>query len=216
MIPGWILDSFAALMLAVAALSACRLVAARAWSRPATDADIDAAHVLMGVAMAGMLATGLRTLPDGGWVAVFAVVTGWFGWRVAVQARGAGLGARLTSHHLPHLVHGAAMIYMFAAVSTVAVASAGASASAQASAGAGMGVGGMSGGLGSGMGVLSVPAIGLAFVLIMAGWAVWDLDRITGARQQAAMTRTLLDPRVATSGRVAVGVTMALMLVIMI
>ena len=77
MIPAWILDIFAALMLVVAGIGAGRLLAERPWAQSAPDADIDAAHVLMGIAMAGMLASGLKTLPNAVWVAVFAVITAW-------------------------------------------------------------------------------------------------------------------------------------------
>lgn len=268
MIPGWILDIFAAVMLVVAGISASRLVAERPWARRAPDADIDAAHVLMGIAMSGMLASGLKTLPNSAWVAVFAVVTAWFGWRVVREARAhRDLASVLTTHHVPHLIHGAAMIYMFVAVTSPA-------------AGATSAMGGM-----SRMGSLRVPTIGLVFVLIMAGWAVWDIDQVSksgrgrarldgdfavppGLRRRipvaaagpgpvlaamgpaddgaAAMTMTaaapeaadgvagdpvsaasrtpdataagrgILDPRVATTCRIAMGVTMALMLVLMI
>jgi len=166
MTPGWILDVFAALMLIVAGISAGRLLVSRSWSGQAPDADIDAAHILMGVAMAGMLASGLRTLPNGAWVAVFAVVTAWFGWRVVTEARTASTASAMGSgHHVPHLIHGAAMIYMFVAVT-----------GATTSRGGGMG------GMGATMGTLRLPTIGFVFVLLMVGWAVVDLDQLTGAR----------------------------------
>jgi Domain of unknown function (DUF5134) len=271
MIPAWILDIFAALMLVVAGISASRLLAERSWARPAADADIDAAHVLMGIAMAGMLAGGLQALPNSVWVAVFAVVTAWFAGRVAREARmRRDLASVLTTHHVPHLIHGAAMIYMFAAFSSPAAGAAGSA------------MGGM-GSMGGSMGTLHVPTIGLVFVLIMAGWAVLDIDQISksgrgGARSDgdmsvpaglrhrlavaaagtspalapmgpaddtlatmttaaapattarsasgkapgssatapAAVVRGILDPRVATTCRIAMGVTMALMLVLMI
>jgi Domain of unknown function (DUF5134) len=164
MIPAWILDIFAAIMLIVAALSASRLAIGRL--RP--DTDIDAAHTLMGVAMAGSLVGSLHTLPNAVWVVVFAVVTAWFAWRVIAEARAQGAAALGTGHHLPHLVHGAAMVYMFAAVTTGAHGS-----------GMGMG-GGMAAGSGS-MGTLKVPTLGFAFILFMAAWAVWDLDQIGSA-----------------------------------
>jgi hypothetical protein len=270
MIPAWILDIFAALMLVVAGISASRLLAERSWARPAADADIDAAHVLMGIAMAGMLAGGLKTLPNSVWVAVFAVVTAWFAGRVAREARTRrDLASVLTTHHVPHLIHGAAMIYMFVAFSSPAAGAAGSA------------MGGM-GSMGGSMGTLRVPTIGLVFVLIMAGWAVLDIDQISrsgrsrsgrgevavpaGLRHRVAVAaagtapalaamgpaddslaamaataapvattragsgaasgsstapspavvRGILDPRVATTCRIAMGVTMALMLVLMI
>ncbi len=168
MTPAWILDIFAAIMLVVAGISAGRLLITRSWSGPAPDADIDVAHVLMGIAMAGMLASGLRALPNGVWVAVFGVVTAWFAWRVAVEARSTSAAKAMGGgHHVPHLLHGAAMIYMFAALTGAA------------SSGAGMtGMGGLSGS----MGTLRLPTIGFVFVLLMIGWAVFDVDQLTGAR----------------------------------
>ena len=89
--PTWLLDSFAAVMLVVAAVSAARQ---GAWWRFRTEgADVDAAHLLMAVAMAGMLASGLRTLPDGAWETAFAVATAWFAWRVVRDARAYGVRA---------------------------------------------------------------------------------------------------------------------------
>jgi Domain of unknown function (DUF5134) len=261
MIPAWILDIFAAIMLVVAALSASRLAIGRL--RP--DADIDAAHTLMGVAMAGSLVGSLHTLPGADWVVVFAVVTAWFAWRVTVEVRAQGAAALGTGHHLPHLVHGAAMVYMFAAMTTAAH-------------GSGMGPGGMAAGSGS-MGTLKVPTLGFVFILFMAAWAVWDLDQVgsahlhrrgvarlpqvnaasrpfaalataspgvvSGSGPAAAPTAAgaqgaspapagdpgnslspdtfgsdaaarLLDPRVAVGCRIAMGISMAFMLVIML
>jgi hypothetical protein len=256
MIPAWILDIFAAIMLAVAALSAGRLAIGRL--RP--DTDIDAAHMLMGVAMAGSLVASLHTLPNALWVVVFAVVTAWFAGRVTAEARAHRAGALGTGHHLPHLVHGAAMVYMFAAMTTAAHGSV---------------MRGMAAGSG-GAGTLKVPTLGFVFILFMAAWAVWDLDQIgsphlrgrsvvrldqvnvaprravalaaagsgvpavggsgptTGApRASLAPARDpgklpypeasgrkaadrLLDPRVAVGCRIAMGITMAFMLVIML
>ena len=53
--PAWLADSFAALMLLTALYCAARLVLARTRRRP-TERDVDLVHVLMGVAMAGLLA----------------------------------------------------------------------------------------------------------------------------------------------------------------
>src|SRR5439155_13478769 len=68
--PTWLTAIFAAASLAVAIYCAARLVAARRWHRP-TEVDTDGAHVIMGVAMAGMLLSGLRTLPSANWEVVF-------------------------------------------------------------------------------------------------------------------------------------------------
>jgi hypothetical protein len=118
--PSWIPDTFAAIMILVAAVSAARLAAAGRAGRwwVSADADSDAAHLLMAVAMAGMLVAGLRTLPAVAWEVVFALMTVWFTGRVAREERGRGLRSWVSSCHSPHLVHSAAMCYMFAAVIT--------------------------------------------------------------------------------------------------
>jgi len=262
MIPSWVLDIFAAVMLVVAAAGAARLVAARPWqhrTRPAALADIDVAHLLMAIAMAGQLVPSLRTLPDGAWEIVFGVMTAWFGYRVARDAQVSGVRALAGGHCAPHLVHAAAMLYMFVAVSAPAVHGAG-------------GMGGMGGSLSS-MGTLGLPFLALLFTLALVGYSIWDLDQLSGpgtsghyslpvapmpapgpvlagigagptagtgvaamaasasvpapaAVEPAGAARVpasapadgtgVLAPWVATSCRIAMGVTMAFMLVIMI
>jgi hypothetical protein len=165
-IPAWILDVFAALMLVVAAVSAARLVALRPWrlGRAAVIADIDISHLLMAIAMAGMLAASLRTLPDHAWETVFGVLTAWFAYQVARDARREGARALAGGHCAPHLVHGAAMLYMFLALTAPA-------------AGGEPGMGGMGG---SGMQTLRLPGLAFGFALILIGYSVWDLDQVSG------------------------------------
>jgi Domain of unknown function (DUF5134) len=161
--PSWIPDTFAAIMLAVAVVSATRLAVAGAARRWLTvDADADGAHLLMAIAMAGMLAANLRTLPAGVWEPVFGVLTAWFVWRVAVEARGQDARAWPRSCHAPHLVHSVAMLYMFLALRTAT--------------GSGGGVGGMSGATGQ---VLAQPTLALVLALLLAGYTVRDVDRLT-------------------------------------
>ena len=259
MIPSWILDIFAAIMLVVAAVSAARLVVARPWrrgTRRAALADIDLAHLLMGIAMAGQLASGLQTLPNGAWEVIFAVMTVWFAYRVVRDLQVSGVRALAGGHCAPHLIHAGAMLYMFAAVSAPTARGSG-------------GMGGMGGGL-SGMGTLSLPFLAFLFVLALVGYSVWDLDQLSGpgasGHYSVAATRMaptgpvlagvgatagpgtaaasapvagapvtepagiaqvppasapadgtgVLAPWVATSCRIAMGITMAFMLVIMI
>ena len=114
MTPAWILDIFAAIMLVVAAVSAARLVAARPWQRGAVITDTDISHLLMGIAMAGMLAPSLTTLPNDAWAVVFGVLAVWFGYRVVRDYQASGARALAVGHCAPHLVHSAAMLYMFA------------------------------------------------------------------------------------------------------
>jgi len=169
MTPDWILDVFAAIMLVVAAVSAARLVAARPWQRGAVVTDTDISHLLMGIAMAGMLAPSLSTLPNGVWVAVFAVLTAWFGYRVVRDYQASGARALAVGHCAPHLVHSAAMVYMFAAIAAPA---------------AGGGMSGMGGA--TGMSTLHVPTLAFLFALVLIGYTVWDLDQLSGLQHGLA------------------------------
>jgi hypothetical protein len=189
-IPGFILDIFAALMLLVAAVSAGRLILDRPWRRGVMDADVDGVHVLMGIAMAGMLVARLSTLPNGVWTAIFAVTTAWFGWFVYRESRGGGVRVLVDSHHAPHLVHSAAMVYMFAAITAPA-------------AGHGSGMADM-GGAGGGMSTLAVPVLAFIFAIVLASYAVLDLDRLSGPAPHgsylAAAHATPADVAVAGAG----------------
>ena len=161
-IPGWILDIFAAVMLLVAAVSAGQLAVARAWTRAGmSDADIAGSHLLMGIAMAGTLVASLSTLPDVAWEVIFAVMTAWFAWCLWRETR--GRGAVASGHHAPHLVHSAAMLYMFAALA------------GPASGGSGMA--GMAAGSPGGIQTLHAPALGLVFALLLIAYSVRDVDR---------------------------------------
>ena len=79
------------------------------------DADIDAAHLLMGIAMAGMLVASLTTLPNDVWDVIFAVMTAWFGWCRLPRVPRAG--CRGSGRQPPLTASGAraAMLYMFVA-----------------------------------------------------------------------------------------------------
>jgi Domain of unknown function (DUF5134) len=174
MIPAWILDIFAAIMLVVAAMSAARLVAARLvaarpWQQGAQRAalaDIDIAHLLMAIAMAGMLTASLQTLPNAAWSVIFAVMTAWFGYRVVRDAQVRGVRALAGGHCAPHLIHAGAMVYMFVALTAPATHRSG-------------GMGGMGGGM-SGMGTLQLPLLAFIFALVLIGYSVWDLDQLSG------------------------------------
>ena len=110
--PAWLTGIFAALMLTVATYCAGRLAVARRWQRP-TEFDTDAGHVLMGVAMAGMLVARLRILPATTWEAVFGAGAAWFAWQVLQSRRRAPATSWRCLHPAPHLVECAAMLYMF-------------------------------------------------------------------------------------------------------
>ncbi len=164
-IPAWILDIFAAVMLLVAAVSAGQLVVARAWTRAGVrDADIALSHLLMGIAMAGTLVAGLSTLPNAAWEAIFAVMTAWFAWYLWRETRGQGVGALVSGHHAPHLLHSAAMLYMFAALAGPA-------------SGSGSGMAGMAAGSAGATQSLHTPTLALVFALLLIAYSVRDVDR---------------------------------------
>lgn len=160
--PAWLTDIFAAVMITVAAYCASRLVVARWWRRP-TDVDTDGVHVVMGVAMAGMLMAGLRFGSFGLWEAVFVAAAGWFGWRFVRVRHGAPLSPWRCPQPVPHLVECGAMLYMYLAVPAVAAAAKGASGA----------MGGMSA-TGARFSVLA-----LALALFMFGYVAWVGDRLT-------------------------------------
>ena len=157
--PAWLTDIFAAVMITVAAYCASRLVVARWWRRP-TDVDTDGVHVVMGVAMAGMLVAGLRFGSFGLWEAVFAAAAGWFGWRFVRARHGAPLSPWRCPQPVPHLVECGAMLYMYLAVPAVAAAAKGASGAMSAT--------------GARFSVLA-----LALALFMFGYVAWVGDRLT-------------------------------------
>ena len=222
--PTWILGIFAAVMLLVAEVSAGQLVIARAWTRRGgTNADIAVSHLLLGIAMMGILVPGLSTLPNAVWEVVFAVMTAWFAWRLWRESRGRAAAAVASGHYAPHLARSAAMLYMFAALAS------------PSGTGGMSGMSGMAGGSSGG-----IPALALIFALLLIAVTIHDLDRPAGvdgyfravgrrsvpagsalaaaAAGPAAYTaeRLLLSPAVAKTCQVAIGVTMALILIIMI
>jgi Domain of unknown function (DUF5134) len=182
--PAWIPDILAALMLVVAAVSAARLAAARPWRRDAVVVDTDVAHLLMAVAMAGMLAPSLATLPDTAWEVVFGLLAAWFAGRVLTDARRSGVRALAGGHCAPHLVHSGSMLYVFLAGSSPEAVTGG--------------MGGMGGGPGSVTMALSHPTLALVFALVLVGYAIWDLDQLSGRRYatgaRVSLAGAALDP----------------------
>jgi hypothetical protein len=116
--PGWLPDFFAGAMLLVAVASVLLILAARVGGLQA-HTDIDVSHLVMGVAMAGMLVPSLSFGSDVFWRVVFAVACVWFARRTyqVFTARGSRDGDNHRGHrhtHYPvHLVMVAAMLFMF-------------------------------------------------------------------------------------------------------
>ncbi len=211
--PAWLAGSFAAIMIVTAGYCAARLVIARARQQP-TERDVDLVHTAMGVAMAGMLVTRLNLLPDGVWAGLFVLATGWFAMQagqawlglaeLAVAQPGAGhpgsrpgggarLGVRHGMHHVPHLVMCVAMVYMLMVAVLVPAGTAG---------------GGMA--MGGPAAAARFPVIALVLAVFMAGYVMWQADRLP------ALAGGPLSPRLAACCQIAMGVTMGYMLVVML
>ncbi len=187
---GWLADILAGVMIATTIYCVTRIVVTRAKRRPA-EHDIDAVHALMGIAMAGMLVTSLKTLPADVWAAVFGAAAVWYAWLIArsYQASRAGSGQRAPAHrhhHLPHLAMCCAMVYMLLAAPAL-MNSSGTMAS-------GMGMGGSSAGT-------RLQFLALVLTLVLVGFIVWDIDRLSRLPRMA--------PALAVNPRVEAGLALA-------
>lgn len=174
--PAWLGDLLAVAMIATAAYCAVRIGYARITHR-ATHRDVDALHVLMGIAMAGMLTRHLTALtPVGGalhaiWIIVFGLGAGWFALRAARRREPAVRGdGGHGSGPVVHLIGAAAMLYMLAATPA----------------------GGMAGMGGGAAGTATLPELGVALAVLATAAAVVILDRLAlvapGARPATAAT----------------------------
>jgi hypothetical protein len=212
--PSWLPIGFAAVMLITALYCAGRLVAACVWQRP-TEVDADTQHVVMGVAMAGMLLPRLSPLPDTTWQVVFAGAVAWFGARAVLAIRGSAPASRWRSAHpLPHLVESAAMGYMLTALP----------GSWPGGPAGGMAMPGVAGGHVAPGGSLLALAVVLA--LFMVGYVLWTADQLTSLARAAAVAaraglpapadratgHRVLAPGLAACARIAMGVSMGYML----
>ena len=208
--PTWLTGIFAAAVLAVAVYCTGRLVAARRWRR-LTELDTDGAHVVMGVAMAGMLVSGLRTLPSAIWEVVFAAGAAWFGYRMLRARRGAQPSPWRSSHPLPHLVECGAMVFMFL-ILPAAAATRGMTMTAAES---------------------RFSFLTLPLAVFLFGYVVWIGDRVAlhapalataaggtrppiGSGPALVATRSYLAPRCAVICKITMGITMGYMLILML
>lgn len=213
----WLADTFAGVMLATAAYCLSRLVIS--WrQRRRTDRQADAVHVLMGVAMAGMLVPPLRVFWAGGWEIVFAGTTAWFGWLAVREHRNRAALGRSHPHHAQHALGCAAMVYMLAAAGPAGRAAAGA------------GVGSMAGG------GARFSTLALVFAVVLLGYVVVTADRLPALARVGAVAAagpgagadsgatggpgtawgTPLSPRLAACCEIAMGVTMGYALILML
>jgi hypothetical protein len=234
-------------MIAIAVYCAGRLAASRLWRR-ATAVDADALHLVMGVAMAGMLVPQLGSLPGSVWEGVFGVGAAWFAGRAVWALRGNPVGRWQCHYPVPHLVECGAMLYMLL----------GARGSLPASPRTGVPMPAMSASPGAAGGF---PALALVLALFMLGYIVWTADRLTskargetaittrgvvsnharvlvssgapatspqdaphppgtsgaaGDREERPASRPVLAPRLAESYKIAMGIAMGYMLILML
>ena len=112
--PSWLTGAFAAVMILTAAYSASRLAVSRLHGL-ATEADADGLHAVMGAAMAGMLMPQLSLLPRMTWMVVFGTGTAWFG-ACALRSRSQSRFSWQCRYPVPHLIECIAMLYMLLAV----------------------------------------------------------------------------------------------------
>ena len=125
--PSWLAWMFASVMIATAVYCVARLLVSWRQRRPAHQ-HADAIHVLMGVAMAGLLVPRLRVFWAGGWEVVFGIAAAWFAWLAIREYRGQATVGGRPGHHLQHVLACGAMLYMLLAATSVAKAAAGGSA----------------------------------------------------------------------------------------
>jgi uncharacterized protein DUF5134 len=225
-IPTSVLAIFAAVMLLVAEVSAGQLVIGSAGARlDIADVGIAGSRLLGGIALAGILVPGLSVLPHAAWTAVFAVMTAWFAWCLWRENRRHGAAALARGRYAPHLVHSAAMLYLFAALAGPALEGSTPMPSMP-------GMPGMAGGTPGGTPTLHAPTLALILSLLLIAFTVHDLDQRAGvdgnfqaaarppapagSALTAAATRLLLSPAVSKGCQVATGITVVFILIIMI
>lgn len=201
----WLADGLATVMIGTAAYCAARLVYARL-RRCRTEHDTDTVHLLMGVAMAGMLVPRLAILPMTGWgpvtwAVIFALSGTWFAARIArplltvsrrrAVATRSGDGDQDTrrSDLLRARAEAGAAVkhhvpHLVACLAMVYMFLAPPDASGHpsgmgAAAEAASGMAAMAGAAATG---LRWPTLGLAFALFLVGYAVTSADRLPFGR----------------------------------
>jgi Domain of unknown function (DUF5134) len=192
----WVADILAGVMLATAAYCLSRLALSWRGGRT-TERPVDAAHVLMGAAMAGMLVPSLRIFSVGGWEVVFglgAVAFAWLAGRELLSPSPTDSHPR--HHHVQHVLACGAMVYMLAAVTT----------------GRGSGGAGMTG-MAAGAMAAHFPTLAGLLVLGLIGYVVWNADRLTSlARIAVPLTAAAAGvpvPDLVPAGAPAGGTTLA-------
>ena len=114
---GWLVYGLALIMVITAGYCAARPIASRVLHRR-VEPDVDAMHVVMGSAMAAMLAGRITGDLNLSLVVVFAIGAAWFAVRTVRDGLRAAAGAVTPCHHVQHVVGCAAMLYMLGGTST--------------------------------------------------------------------------------------------------
>jgi hypothetical protein len=203
--PGWLGTAFAALMIVVSVCALGRLAVACARGKHG-ESDVDALHVLMGVAMAGMFEARLLPLPATTCQAVFAVAGAWFGWQAIRSLRRSKRARPRCTFPAAHTVECTAMIYMLLP-----------NGSQPAGHRPALGMPGMTS-------AAANPALSLVLALFMLGYIIWTADRFADMSRGSGQLRlqgthdrgALLAPRLAASYKIAMGIAMSYMLVMML
>ena len=240
--PFWLTGAFAAVMILAAGYSASRLAVSRRRGL-ATEADADGLHAVMGAAMAGMLVPQLSLLPRMTWMAVFGAGAAWFG-ACAVRSRSQSRFSWRCRYPVPHLIECIAMVYMLLAVrgahQGTGMAMPGMGASADPLAGfpalavvlALFMLGYImwttdqlaslarvkttrpdQAGAQQRAALVTVPSGGSAASMIRTADAP---DTAVIPQQHAATSKTVLAPKLAAFGKIAMGITMGYMLILML
>jgi hypothetical protein len=179
--PPWLRLALAALMIGIACGSAVRLRAGLRLPRgQRAEADADGLHVLMGVAMAGMLEPRISVLPGIAWLAAFGASAAWFGWHALRSSRGPALSARRCSVPLPHLIESLAMIYMLLPATGPATGK-----PMPGMAMSGTGQSGLAG---------SSEIVALLLALSMAGYVIWTTATLTLSARPASVRDRRMTP----------------------
>ncbi|HXW44664.1 MAG TPA: DUF5134 domain-containing protein [Streptosporangiaceae bacterium] len=179
----WLAYTLAAVMIATSAYCLSRLAVSWRLGRP-TERPVDAAHVLMGLAMAGMLVPRLRIFWTGGWEIVFGLGALGFGWLALRELRSPRSECdRPRHHHFQHVLACGAMVYMLAAMPSAAATASGSGMSGMAGAAA------------------RFPTLALLLALALFGYVIWNADRLTSLAPVAVLAAA----RVPVPGLAAAG-----------
>ena len=116
--PTWLAYGFVVIMVSVSVYCIGRLALAHRLGRR-NHYDVNISHVLMGLAMIGMLVPRWNVIPNGLWEVVFGAISAYFlATSIRFIARH-GVGGtdddhvHHLSHYLIHMVMGCAMLYMY-------------------------------------------------------------------------------------------------------